>query len=113
MVDLEAYIENAKTAGVRENQMKLARSEYELNLTFPYGGGTFRADPELLLKMNELLGWEGDAIVEDNYGKPILIEDVEKFYDMVRERYASAIQGYYLKYEKAKKIRTVRKAIEE
>ena len=83
------------------------------SLQLPWAGGLFKITPELIMFVNLQFAeiathkTQRRLILLDSFDNPILIENVEKFYVALRERYYEVLNDYYDDYTKTNTIRSV------
>jgi hypothetical protein len=87
------------------NQRHQALSKYNQNLILFYNGGTFKVDYSLLSTIQTFSDVD-DFVVVDSNNIPILINNREEFFFLVKSRIIEATRSYYQEYESLKKIRT-------
>lgn len=82
------------------------------SLLFATNGGTFTISPELVSFVDVLIrrGFT-DAVLLDDKGNPIQINNLEEFLDDVMSLYVEATNEYYADYEKVRKARNVKTAV--
>lgn len=100
----------SQTIHRQKNNLKLRAQEL---LTYSFSGGIFRINQELIGFVFALLQDGHDqAVLLDIHENPILVDNLEDFYDEIKSRYFEVINEYYDDYEKLRKKRSVGAAVE-
>jgi len=82
-------------------------------LLIVYKNNLFKIDKELILFISTLLSKkESEFVFLDTNDAPILITDLQEFYNVVYKRYKNVINQYYKDYQKLNKIRNIKKVID-
>lgn len=77
-------------------------------LTYASNGGIFKIDPSLICFVKAIIDQGKQRIVLiDSNENPIVITNINEFYDEIFNRYFEATNLYYMEYTKLKKSRTV------
>lgn len=104
--DLDELIETANYRAVLENQKQLLKSKFSMNSTFSFNGGTFNVTPELITYVRLMLeDGEEQLILLDKHSRPILVENLQEFYDEIKVVYQDAISDYFFSHKKIAKAR--------
>lgn len=98
---------------VLSNQRKVSREKAESKLTFGSNGGIFKIDRSLLSFIHMLIqkGRIENVPILDINENPILIPNLENFFDEILDRYFSVTLEYYQEYQEIKKSRSVEKLV--
>lgn len=85
----------------------------ENKLVLSYEGGLFKINQSLLSFIYTLLsqGIEEYIFIDQN-DSPILISDVNAFYQKAKEKYESTIKQYFSSFQKLNEARNIRKVID-
>ena len=91
------------------NQRRIILEEFNQKLVYYANGGTFKIDYSLInFTKNALeLGHDSDVPFIDSNNFPILITDVQKFYNDIVEVYFQAINDYSVKFAEIKAKRKI------
>lgn len=95
-------------------QRKALKEKVDAKLTFGYGGGIFKIDRNLLSFVQMLCDQgrtEGIVLLDVN-DNPVLVENLLDFKDDIFDRYFTATNEFFEKYQTLKKSRTVEKLLE-
>lgn len=85
----------------------------ENKLVLSYEGGLFRINQDLLSFIYTLLLQEiGEYIFIDQNDTPILIADVNAFYQKAKEKYENTIKQYFSSFQKLNEARDIRKVVD-
>lgn len=96
------------------NQRKIALEEYNQKLIYYVNGATFKIDPSLINFTKNLLDLEytSDVPFVDANGFPVVINDVQEFFDTILLQYMTALNEYAVKYAEIKSKRKVSDIVE-
>lgn len=91
------------------NQKRMFKEQYFENLIYFYQGGQFTVTKELVTFISLLLEKNNvsDIVVIDDNGRPIMIHDLEVFFDSLLDTYFTASNNYYQNYSSLNKKRNV------
>ena len=91
------------------NQRRIILEEFNQKLVYYQNGGTFKVTPELITFTKSVmeLGHDTDVPFIDANNFPILINDVEEFYNNIVETYFQAINDYSAKFADIKSKRKI------
>jgi hypothetical protein len=91
------------------NQRRLILEEYRQQLVFYTNGATFHITPELINFTKTVLdlGYTEDAAFVDANQLPVIIADVQKFFDTITDIYFEELNNYAAKYTALKSKRKV------
>jgi len=106
---VEKAFEIANYMSTLSNQRRVALEELEQKLVHYTNGGTFKITPTLINFTKTVLdlGHDSDMAFIDENNLPILINDVQKFFDTIVEIYFQAVNEYASKYAEIKSKRKV------
>jgi hypothetical protein len=96
------------------NQRKIILEEYNQKLIYYINGATFKITPELINFTKTLLdlGHAHDAAFIDTNGFPVVINDVQKFFDDIMSIYFESTNTYAAKYAELKSKRKISDIVE-
>lgn len=91
------------------NQRRIALEEFEQKLIYYINGATFKVNPELIAFTKSVidLGYTNDVPFLDSNGHPILINNVQEFFENITHTYMSALNEYSVKFIDIKSKRKV------
>lgn len=97
------------------NQKQNLRLKLEQDLTYAEAGGIFKITPELIsfatnLKNEFMLS---EAVILDMNDNPVFIENLEAFLENIVEKYMQCMNEMLVEFNKIKKARTTKAALEE
>jgi hypothetical protein len=107
---VEKAFTTANYMATLSNQRRIIAEEFKQKLVFYKNGGTFEITPNLIVFINTLLtiGQTEDVAFIDANNFPVIIKDVQEFFDDVTSIYFSAINEYATKFAEIKSKRTVK-----
>lgn len=90
-------------------QRRLILEELNQKLVHYVNGGTFKITTELITFTKTLLdlGQESDVVFIDANNLPIVIADVQEFFDVIVSRYFESVNEYSAKYNAVKSSRKI------
>lgn len=94
-------------------QLKTFKEKTKSNLTYSVDGGIFYIDRNLLTFVDMLISknrTDGIVLLDINEN-PILIDDLNEFYNEILDRYFTVVNEYYQFYQNLKKSRSIEKII--
>jgi hypothetical protein len=96
------------------NQRRIIAEEYAQQLAYYAHGATFKITPELINFTKTLLelGHTTDVAFIDSNNFPVVIVDVQEFFDNIVATYFEAINAYSAKYTELKAKRKVSDIVE-
>jgi hypothetical protein len=96
------------------NQRRIVLEEYTQKLIFYINGATFKISPELINFTKTMLDLEHTADVAflDSNNFPVIINDVQKFFDDITLIYFEATNSYAARYAEIKSKRKVSDIVE-
>lgn len=91
------------------NQRRIILEEYNQKLVYYINGATFKISPELINFTKTVLdlGYTEDAAFIDTNNFPVIIADVQKFFDTITDIYFEQLNDYAAKYAALKSKRKV------
>lgn len=105
MTDINTLVEQVRLATDYQINRQILREKIQTDLHFAYGGGLFKATPELIVFVDT---WAEDKIVlEDTYGNPIQIEDKILFAQQARQHYQQVMNRWHQLHAELKHIRKI------
>jgi hypothetical protein len=96
------------------NQRRILKEEYSQKLIYHINGATFQISPELINFAKTVLdiGQTEDVAFVDINNFPVVINDVQKFFDDITSSYFEATNEYAAKYSEIKSKRKVADIVE-
>ena len=96
------------------NQRRIIAEEFEQKLVFYQNGGTFKITPALInfVKTSLDLGYTEDVPFLDDNRFPIVIKDVQKFFEDIVDIYFGSINEYSSKFTEIKSKRKISDMVE-
>lgn len=96
------------------NQRRIILEEYTQKLSYYTNGATFKINPELINFTKTLidLGHTNDIPFLDSNNLPVVISDVQDFFDNIVSVYFEALNTYTSKYNEIKSKRKVGDIVE-
>lgn len=106
---IEKAFEVANFMATLSNQRRLMIEEFNQRLIYYINGATFKITPELisLTKTWIDIGTVKDRAFLDSNNYPVMIEDVQKFFDDITDQYSQAVNDYLAKFVELKSKRKV------
>lgn len=106
---LEKAFAIANYMSTLSNQRRIISEEFEQSIVYYINGGTFQITPELITFTKSMidLGYANDVPFVDVNGFPIVVPDVQKFFDEILLQYMTALNQYSIKYADLKSKRKV------
>jgi len=106
---IEKAFEVANYMATLSNQRRIVLEEYNQKLVHYINGATFRITPELinLTKTILELGQTTDVAFVDSNNFPIIVTDVQEFFDSIIAIYFEATNEYAVKYASLKSKRKI------
>jgi len=93
----------------RQENLKLLMKN---KLVLPYEGGLFKVDKELISLIGVLLTvGETSFIFIDKNDIPIVIPDLQDFYQEIMKKYRTVLRQYYRSYQTLSEAREIKKVI--
>jgi hypothetical protein len=91
------------------NQRRIILEEFSQKLIHYENGGTFKIDQHLItfVKLMIDLGYTHDVPLIDVNSFPIVIPDVQKFFDDIIQKYMNTLNEYSIKYADLKSKRKI------
>lgn len=96
------------------NQRKIVLEEFNQQLIYYSNGGTFLIGPELINFTKTVLdlGYTHDVPFVDVDNFPIVITDVQEFFDIILLNYMTALNTYSIKFAEIKSKRKIGDIVE-
>lgn len=96
------------------NQRKIILEEFDQKLIYYANGGTFKIDRDLINFTKSMidLGYTNDVPFLDVNNFPIVIPDVQKFFDEILLNYVTALNEYSVKFADLKAKRKIGDMVE-
>lgn len=106
---LKKAFETANYMATLSNQRRIILEELNQKLVYYVSGGTFLINLELInyTKIVLDLGQSVDVVFLDKNNLPVVISDVQKFFDDIVTTYFESVNDYYLKFNEIKAKRNV------
>lgn len=94
-------------------QKENIKARFANAVLYAKGGGLFSISPELINYVNLLIqNGEEDSVIIDSKGNPIMIVNLKEFFEDIQAQYAEAKNEFFAEYEKIRKARNVKTAVE-
>lgn len=106
---LKKALEFANYRETLSAQRKILKDKIAINLIYGYNGGIFKINQTLISFVQTLINknrTNNVVLLDENYN-PILISDLNEFFDEILSRYFEYTLEYYEQYQKIKKSRSV------
>ena len=106
---IEKAFDVANFMATLSNQRRVILEEFNQKTVFYINGGTFKITPELIAFTHLTLtkGFLEDVAFIDSNNFPVVIPNVQEFYDNIVDTYYSAINEYAAKFTDIKNKRKV------
>jgi hypothetical protein len=95
-MDTEQLVAHGRARFEHESARKTLREKYQAKLTFAYGGGMWRAGPELINILNCCPG--NNAVIVDLYENPVRVAPVE-LKQLAEQRWQEQLTAWLIEYE--------------
>lgn len=91
-----------------KNQIDLLKLKMKSQLQFSKHGGSFEVTPEFLIYVKAYAD-QGiyRAVLLDKYENPVLVENVEEFYDDIMSIRRKVLNEFYEEFEKIRMVRNL------
>jgi hypothetical protein len=111
---IEKAFEVANYMATLSNQRRLMVEELNQQLIFYKNGATFKITPELISLAKTWIdaGTVRDRVFLDSNNFPVMIEDVQQFFDDITDQYSQALNAYFAKFVDLKSKRKVFNIVE-
>lgn len=76
---------------------RILKEKYEANMLFAYGGGMFKAGPELITTLMTCMG-PFPAVILDLYGNPVKVIP-EVLFEQAKQRWQEQMNAWLVEYE--------------
>lgn len=106
---IEKAFDVANYMATLSNQRRVILEEFNQQLIYYANGGTFKISKELIVFVKTMieLGYTSEVSILDENNLPILIADVQEFFDNISSKYFESLNNYALKYNDIKSKRKV------
>jgi hypothetical protein len=105
---LEKALEFSNYMVTLNNQKRALKEKFYNECVFYDNGGTFTITKEMITFVKVLVDkGNKDAVLIDDNDLPIMIDNLEKFYEELVTSYFEASNAYYTEYQKLKTKRSV------
>jgi hypothetical protein len=96
------------------NQRRIILEEFNQKLVYYVNGGTFKISPELISFTKSLidLGYVEDVPFVDANNFPVLINNVQEFFDTILLNYMQSVNDYAAKFAEIKSKRKIGDIVE-
>ena len=96
------------------NQRRIILEEYNQKLIYYINGATFKVSPELINFTKTMLDLEhtDDVAFLDSNNFPVIINNVQQFFDAITSIYFEATNSYAVKYTEIKSKRKISDIVE-
>lgn len=109
---LNDLIETSKTRQVYDNQLRLAKAQFDIDRELQYAGGKFNITPDVLGYLQHCKDSEIDrTVLLDSVGNPILLEGIDDFIEIASDVYHTALNRYYDEVQRLRSTRSVGKMV--
>lgn len=108
---LEDALKFAEYRTTLNNQLSQLQHKAETQLLHSVNGGTFPITPELISFVSILLSKQEEAILLDKNNTPILIENLQDFFDTILDRYNEVTKDMHEEVSRIRKARSVKAVI--
>ena len=107
---IEKAFEAANFIATLSNQRRIILEEFEQKLVYYTNGGTFKVNSELInfVKITLDLGHTNDIPFIDSNNFPVVINDVQDFFDNLVSIYYESLNEYSLKFAEIKSKRRIK-----
>jgi hypothetical protein len=102
-MDTDQLIAHSRARFEHESARRTLREKYQAKLTFAYGGGMWRAGPELNCTIFTC-GRMGEVVLEDLYGNPVKADTTELM-ALSQERYNEQMNAWLVEHEELNRNR--------
>ena len=107
---LEKAFNAANLMMTLSNQRKIILEEFDQRLVYYKNGGTFKVTPELIsfVRITIDLGHTSDIPFIDSNNFPVVIDDVQDFFDQLISIYYQSLNEYSVKFSELKSKRRIK-----
>jgi len=111
---IEKAFDVANYMATLSNQRRVILEEFNQKLVFYINGGTFKVSPELItfVRMTLDLGHTTDIPFVDSNSFPVVINDVNQFFDSIVDVYFQSVNEYSVKYTDIKSKRSIKDIVD-
>jgi hypothetical protein len=113
MSEISEIFERTKLQRVARNQRELLKAKINERLTIGRNGGMFSITPELIMFVKLLLdeGKKQHPLLDKN-GYPVMIEDMQEFYDDILGRFTEVTNEAWVEHKSIRGSSTVEELLE-
>lgn len=101
-MDTEALVAHARARFDHAVAKRILKEKYEAKMLFAYGGGMWRAGPELQTTL--LTCPDAEAVLLDLYENPVRV-DTKQLYSQSQQRWQEQMNAWLIEYEANNKRR--------
>jgi hypothetical protein len=111
---IKQAFEHANYMAVLTNQKHIITEEFNQRLIHYHNGGSFSITKEFLNFLNLLISKEltEDVVLIDDNSTPVLVENLNQFFDTVFSTYFEATNEFYTKHSRLISQRSVEKIVD-
>ncbi len=111
---VEKAFEVANLMATLSNQRRIIQEEFQQKLVFYKNGGTFKVNLELInfIKVTLDLGHVENVPFIDSNNFPIVIDNVQDFFDSIVSTYYESLNEFTIKFNEIKSKRQVKDIVE-
>jgi len=110
---LEKALEFSNFMVTLNNQKRIFQETYYQDILHYHRGAQFSVNQQLICFVKIMLMEEQESVVLiDDNGRPVEIEDLQKFYDTILSVYVEASNSYMSKYDHLINNRSIEKMVE-
>jgi len=111
---IEKAFETANYMATLSNQKRIIQEEFTQELVFYINGSTFQITTELICYVKTLIDINRtiDVILIDSNNVPVLIDDIQQFFNDISNQYFTATQKYLEKYADIRVKRKIKDIVE-
>lgn len=109
---LQEALEFSNYRTTLENQKTNLKHRLQVQRTVSHAGGLFTATPELIAYTKFLVdsNFEQQVFIDENK-IPVMVRDLPNFLNRLNEAYTTAMNEYFVEYEKTKRQRNVKSLV--
>lgn len=111
---LEKAFEVGNYMSTLSNQRRIVLEEFNQKVVYYINGATFKIDPQLITFTKTALdmGNTHDVAFLDSNNFPVIIADVQEFFDNITAIYFGSLNEYAMKYADIKSKRKIKDIVE-
>ena len=102
-MDTDSLFDHAKSRFNHVSARRILKEKYEARMLFAYGGGMFKAGPELLTLLQACPPGD-DLVIADLYNNPIKVRSKE-LYDLALLRWQEQMNAWLCEFTEIKRQR--------